>query len=160
MKALDVAKWFIITANKEEDSADITNMKVNKLCYYAFLLFYKRTKKKLFNETIYAWQHGPVIKEVYNDYKCCGSNVISNNYDYEDLSITDEEKKILQETYDNFAIYTAIFLRKMTHNESPWKNHYKIGIKDIVIPDQSLFDFAMSYQFSNLLDEEETNYTK
>ena len=31
--------------------------------------------------------------EVYNDYKCCGSNVISNNYDYEDLSITDEEKK-------------------------------------------------------------------
>lgn len=93
MNALDVAEWFIITANKEEDSADITNMKVNKLCYYAFLLFYKRTRKKLFNETIYAWQHGPVIKEVYNDYKCCGSNVISNNYDYEDLSITDEEKK-------------------------------------------------------------------
>lgn len=48
----------------------------------------------------------------------------------------------------------------MTHNESPWKNHYKIGVKDIIIPDQSLFDFAMSYQFSNLLDEEETNYTK
>ena len=39
MNVLDVAKWFIITANKEEEYSDMTNMKVNKLCYYAFLLF-------------------------------------------------------------------------------------------------------------------------
>jgi uncharacterized phage-associated protein len=33
---LDIANWFIITSSKEEDYTDMTNMKVNKLCFLLF----------------------------------------------------------------------------------------------------------------------------
>lgn len=161
ISALDVADWFIIKASTEEDFTDMTNMKVNKLCYYAFCLYYRRKKEKLFNEKIEARTYGPVIMEVYNKFSCCGRNEIIVDREEKDFyslkeksQITEKQEEILQETYNNFMPYTAYYLRKMSHEDKPWKDTYKrldINERHLIIDDKKLFDFALSDEFGEYL---------
>ena len=62
--ALDVAKWFL-TYNKimmDSDGAEyISNLKLQKLLYYAQGTFLAVTGFPLFDDAIEAWTHGPVV---------------------------------------------------------------------------------------------------
>ena len=100
---------------------------VQKLLYYAQGIHLALYHTPLFREDILAWPHGPVIPEVYNEYKKFGKNQIDIALTDEDLECVNEiEKDIaaqaLELAYDNFAIYTAWQLREMTHQEgTPWE---------------------------------------
>ena len=85
------------------------------------------TGKPLFKENIEAWQHGPVVRNVYNVFSKFGRNNIDIKLDKENekiLNNIEESKEVLEVlnlTYDNFAIYTAWQLRQMTHEDNtPW----------------------------------------
>lgn len=128
--AIDVAKYMIIRAMKDEDP--ITNMKVQKLCYYALGVYSKLSNgKKLFNENVEAWQHGPVVREVYKEY-ARKSNGITIPDDYSDLSFNNLEQKAVDITYTYFSQYSAWRLREMTHAETPWKRNYEESKKNII----------------------------
>ena len=69
-KALDIAKWFIFRyAEIEEPGEPLTLMKLLKLLYYAEGCSLALNNKSLFEEDILAWEHGPVVSEVYDAYK-------------------------------------------------------------------------------------------
>ena len=99
--------------------------------------------KPLFNENIVAWQHGPVIEEVYAVYKENGRNIINIEMDKEKEELlkrieNDKETcEALNLTYDNFAIYTAWQLRQMTHEDgSPWDiTERKNGLNSVIRKD-------------------------
>lgn len=121
--AIDIAKWFInhnlkVRDIDNEDTDDISNLKLQKLLYYAQGSMLALTGKKLFNDEILAWAHGPVIKEVYDTFKSYGSSGI-NEY-FEDNNIDIETENILKQVYNEFGKYSAWGLRDMTHNEIPW----------------------------------------
>ena len=61
----DVADFFVQLANQSEDD-QITNLKLNKLLYYAQGAFLARTGHPLFHNTMEAWPLGPVIPDVYH----------------------------------------------------------------------------------------------
>ena len=129
-KAIDVAKYMIIRAMKDDDP--ITNMKVQKLCYYALGVYSKLySGKKLFEEDIEAWQHGPVVREVYKEY-ARRVNAITIPDDYSDLRLNEYEKKAVDITYTYFSQYSAWRLREMTHAESPWKRNYEENKKNLI----------------------------
>lgn len=71
------------------------------------------TGKPLFKENIEAWQHGPVVRNVYNTFSKFGRDNIDIKLDKENekiLNKIEENKEVLEVlnlTYDNFAIYTA-----------------------------------------------------
>ena len=89
--------------------------------YYAQGTYLAITDTKLFNDPIVAWQHGPVVQNVYNEYRVNGSNGIEN-FEPIDLNNFDEEtNEILEAVYQNFGQYSAWKLREKTHNETPWK---------------------------------------
>ena len=67
---LDVAQFMILAAG---DESDMTNMKLNKLLYYAQGIHLARTGHPLFRDQIEAWQHGPVVPSVYQQYKEFGA---------------------------------------------------------------------------------------
>ena len=48
---------------------DLTNMKLNKLLYFAQGYYLKKYGRPLFDNAIEAWEHGPVVPEVYSAYK-------------------------------------------------------------------------------------------
>ena len=135
--ANDIALWFIYKSNadeKEHSNSEelfegISDLKLQKLLYYAQGICLSMTGNKLFPNKIYAWEHGPVVKEVYDTYKKYGSSYIpSVSNEHNDKIVTSIENntqvsKILNIVYDNFAIYTAWQLRNMTHKVgSPWYN--------------------------------------
>lgn len=133
--ATEIALWFIYKSNaekKEHSNIDeifegISDLKLQKLLYYAQGICLSMTGKRMFTNKIYAWDHGPVVKEVYDIYKKYGNEYIPNISNEKNDKIVNKIEndnkvsKILKIVYDNFAIYTAWQLRNMTHQvDSPW----------------------------------------
>ena len=116
-----IAQWFIEhdSKNKFNDGEGITNLKLEKLLYYAQGIYLAKKNKPLFDEKIMAWEHGPVVNEVYQKYRKYGSNKIENTNS--SCKIDEETEKILNEVYEKYAQYSAWKLSDMTHQEEPWK---------------------------------------
>lgn len=119
-KAMDIAKWFLAYNQDNPEFNDITPLKLQKLLYYAFGTYYALTDKKLFEEPIVAWQHGPVVKNVYQAYRHFKNKPISFDEVFSYDKFTQEDKEILESVYDRFGQYSAWKLRNMTHAEVPW----------------------------------------
>ena len=121
--AFDVARYFIALSNDSEDEG-ISNLKLQKLLYYAQGYHLAIYDKPLFNEDIEAWLHGPVCPEVYRKYKSNKENPIfaPSEDDFSQI-FTVEQMGLLDEVYYVFGQFAAWKLRDMTHEEIPWKNH-------------------------------------
>ncbi|MGP1365905.1 MAG: Panacea domain-containing protein [Schwartzia sp. (in: firmicutes)] len=123
--ASDVAKWFLqrnYVQMEAEDAEYISNLKLQKLLYYAQGVFSAITGSSLFDDALVAWEHGPVVIDVYHEYAKYGACGIE--YDKGDPpkeTYTTEEKEILEQVYQHFGQYSAWKLRNMTHEERPWK---------------------------------------
>ena len=115
---LDVAKCFL-WLDEQNDGEGISNLKLQKLAYYAQGFYSAIFGEKLYESEISAWTHGPVVADLYHQFKNFGSNkiVIEDNDSFE---LIDNEKELLKEVYDVFAQYSAWKLRDMTHEEKPW----------------------------------------
>lgn len=79
------------------------------------MLFYDRP---LFEENLEAWVHGPVVSEVYYEYKDFKYNPISTNYNL--IEFDNETLDILNYVKDNFLKYDGKYLEELTHNQEPW----------------------------------------
>lgn len=130
MKAKDVARWFLLRNYTEEQHNDefepITNLKLQKLLYYAQGVYLAINNKPLFDENILAWEHGPVVREVYNQYRANGKSSIKYIAEANDFNICksiecDQGKAdVLEFVFEEFGQYTAWALRNKTHKERPW----------------------------------------
>lgn len=141
--AQDIAKWFLyknyaeqkekVASNDDYEVYDgITHLKLQKLLYNAQGVYLAITGKQLFNDDLVAWEHGPVVKDVYDTYCVFGKNVIiipatpENNEIVRNIEADTETKNILDMVYDNFSIYTAWQLREMSHvKDGPWNKTEK-----------------------------------
>jgi uncharacterized phage-associated protein len=120
MPAHDVAKYFVSLVD-EEAGDSITNLKLQKLLYYAQGVNLALNDALLFAEPIEAWTHGPVVPKVYHAYKQHSGEAIPvkrvNLHVYpKDL------RELLDEVNEVFGQFSAAKLRAMTHNEPPWKD--------------------------------------
>lgn len=153
VKALEVAKVFLCFSNENrtaDDSDNVTQMKLQKLLYYAQGYYLAEYGEPLFKEKIYAWEHGPVVKEVYDVYKIYGRNEIID-YNTEN-NVDTEYLPFLSKIYDRFGKYTAYELRNKTHSESPWKNtNFNQEIKLSVI--ESFFNKIVESEFNKNVKE-------
>lgn len=126
--AEDIAYWFLAYNNYImgiEDAEYISNLKLQKLLYYAQGTYLALEDKPLFNDKILAWQHGPVVEKIYQKYKIYGSKGIDEEIIFNTEQIDLKTRKILEEVYDVFGQYSAWKLRNMTHEETPWQNTRK-----------------------------------
>lgn len=122
--ANQIGHWFIVRNRLAEDeygAETITLLKLLKLLYYAEGCYLALTDgESLFDEKIVAWEHGPVVEEVYNEYND------PYHIDTEDLDVSDIEKieqsvqDILEQVFQVFGHYSAWDLRNKTHEEKPW----------------------------------------
>lgn len=122
----DVAKYFIHLADETDDG--ISNLKLQKLVYYAQGFYLALNNgKPLFEENIEAWAHGPVVPEIYHEYKKYGREAI--DIEEKDVALTPAEKEHLDEVFEVFGQFSAWKLRNMTHEETPWiENEGEAGV--------------------------------
>lgn len=140
--AHDIAKYFISLSN--DDNGDlISNLKLQKLLYYAQGLSLAANNTPLFEEDIEAWMHGPVVPSVYQTYRVCGADAIPPPEDYDVSRIENDTRDILDEIWIVFGQFSAWKLRNMTHDEPPWKNAYDETCSK-VITKESMRDYFLT----------------
>ncbi|CAH9066242.1 hypothetical protein PSEHALCIP103_03547 [Pseudoalteromonas haloplanktis] len=120
--ALDVAKVLVNYQNQED--SDLSNLKLQKLVWYCLGFCGALTGKKLFDDEIKAWEHGPVVPTLYHELKKFGRNPVELdvNPDLEE-KFEKEQLEVIYEVAEVFGKYSAWKLRNMTHEEAPWLNH-------------------------------------
>ena len=133
----DVADFFDNITNLSEDNP-ITNLKLNKLLYFAQGVFLARTGKPLFDDDFEAWPYGPVVPAIYHKYKVCGRNPISTESQDIDRSIfAEDELETLLDVMREYGKYTGEYLLNLTHRlGTPWSiaafgEEKKISLQDM-----------------------------
>lgn len=105
----------------------ITPLKLQKLLYYIQGMSLRIYGKPAFLNNISAWQYGPVVEDVYQQYK--GHNPISTpKIDY---VVCDGLKKIIELVVESYGQIEAGSLIDLTHDEDPWINSVDSGVVSI-----------------------------
>ena len=96
-------------------------MKLQKLCYYAQAWSLVWDDSPLFNEDFYAWENGPVCKELF--FATQGLFSVSANDESGDASkISHKQMITIEAVLDFYGKRDAQWLSQLTHMEEPWKN--------------------------------------
>lgn len=125
--ALNVAKYILLIAD-DDDGDLISNLKLQKLLYYCQGFSLAILGRELFSAKMKAWQHGPVVPEVWQAYRDAGSGQIPPPSDFDANSISVEERNLINEVYAVYGQFSASKLRNMTHAEPPWADTDLNGI--------------------------------
>lgn len=129
-----IANKFIELA-KEEARSDLSPMKLQKLVYYAHAWFMAFTNKELIKEEIQAWRFGPVIPDIYHEFKEYGNSNITSfatelNFEKSKLELVtpvvdaddEDANAIINEVWKVYKDFTPIQLSNATHAKgSPWE---------------------------------------
>lgn len=121
--ASDVARYFL--AKQDADAGDtISNLKLQKLCYYAQGLSVAARGEPLFAERMEAWLHGPVVPQLYREYRDYGSGAIPPVTDLDLEAFDRADRMLLDDVHAYYGQFSGWRLRQMTHDEAPWKEAY------------------------------------
>lgn len=124
--AMTVAKWFVDRANNEfvdeGVTEGLTNLKLQKLLYFAQAASLSLKGEPLFNEKIVAWKFGPVVLDVYHALKTNGNNAIPSIEASGELS--PDAKALLEDVWNIYGKFAAHELVNITHSHLPWKQVY------------------------------------
>jgi uncharacterized phage-associated protein len=128
----------------------VSNLKLQKLCYYAAGVIAAARRNDafpLFADRIEAWQHGPVVPQLYHKFKDHGSGGIPPITGADFAEIEPRDRAVLDDVYNYYGQYSAWKLRNMTHEETPWQNAYER-------PDTAISTSALRDYFSEEFDED------
>jgi uncharacterized phage-associated protein len=140
LSCFDIADYFLNRADPEVGDL-ISNLKLQKLVYYAQGLHLALYDAPLFPEPIEAWMHGPVVPVLYHKYKEYKSEAIPRVERVENLHrFTQEQVELLDDIYELYGQFSAWKLRNMTHEEAPWKETEL----NCVIPQELMKEFFKS----------------
>ena len=116
--ARSIANWFIQRAAKDGRSLSI--MSILKLVYIAHGWRLEMKGEPLFPNRIEAWRYGPVIPDVYYEFRRQGINPreLASNYP---LPHDPADVKFLEQIYDIYGHMSPMRLSDLTHVVGgPW----------------------------------------
>jgi uncharacterized phage-associated protein len=119
VSVFDVADYAIAHADPDEG---LTNLKLQKLCGYAQAYYLVLQGRRLFKESLEAWPHGPVVRELYDFYRSYGKNPLSTAIQPGEESrqpFTPEQLFILETVNGYYGRFAAWALRNMSHFDFP-----------------------------------------
>ena len=144
-----VANYFLKC--QDLDAGDsMSNLKLQKLVYYAQGFHLAIIGTPLFEEPIEAWEHGPVCPVLYQKYKKYKARAIPIPFDEETWEIfTEKTREVLAMVYRYYGQFSAWKLRDFTHEDIPWKNAHRLGNTTVITHKD------MSEYFKTQLEDDE-----
>lgn len=112
---LDNIQKIIINIHRELFDESPTPMKLQKLCYYA-QGYALAEGNEIFTDDFEAWQHGPVIVDLYLMYKKYQWRPI--NEELTNPSCIHDD--FLEQIVSAYGRFDGAALSTMTHRETPW----------------------------------------
>lgn len=116
--ASQIADYLIWLAH--EHGSFVSNLKLQKLLYYAQAWHLALFGRPLFADKLQAWIHGPVVPSVYGRFKEFGGRNIDSPVAAP--ALPDETVAFLDELVGEYMPLDAFELELMTHREAPWIN--------------------------------------
>lgn len=129
-RVLEIARYIISYCGEQKYS--ISNLKLQKILYFVQAEFLVATGLPCFIEEIEAWDFGPVVPEVYREYKIFGSANIPVFVVGKSIRLGFEEERLIDGIVDECAKYTASQLVEITHNQTPWMKAYIPGMNRVI----------------------------
>jgi len=145
----DVANAILDRAH--ERAISVSPLKLQKLMYYCQGYFLASHGKRLFNEDVQAWKHGPVVESVYHQYKSLVRLPIPHISTGVYLSSSESVKDMIDYVLDSLGNLGGWALRNKTHNEKPWIESYKASCSEI--SDKQMTEF-FTYELSSKQDRQ------
>ncbi len=146
--ANQVADYILCRVHEWEDL--ITNLKLQKLVYYAQAWFLALYDQPLFDDRLEAWVHGPVQPALYQRFKKYSWGPITEEVPCPDY--TEDIKSHLEEILDIYGDLTAHHLERLVHQEDPWRKA-RGGLPPDAFCTDPLRHEDMKIFYRSLLDE-------
>ena len=135
--ALEIACYITNYCNKKD--YNITHLRLEKILYFIQLYYVKEIGSILFWEDIEAWSFGPIIPEVYRQFRQYCSFLIDPIEEYWDLSeglwkekkkkyiscINQKDKNNINKVVDMCEKYSTTELISISRNQTPWIKAYR-----------------------------------
>ena len=122
LSAKDVAEYFLTIIDRDDAGESLTNLKIQKLLYYAQGFSLAIHRRPLFSEKIVRWNLGPVVIEVYEYYKQFGADSIPKPENFDVTKFNSDEIYLINEVFEVYGQFSAAALVNMTHDEPPWRS--------------------------------------
>ncbi|WP_081856609.1 Panacea domain-containing protein [Sphingobium sp. DC-2] len=121
----------IILDQADSRGIEITNMALNKITYFVHCDYLIENNHPLVKAKIEAWQHGPVFREVYHEFKRWEDSPIRSRATKVDpfsgevviakVQFGEAEGKYIANLIDRYIEFSAAYLRAVSHKEGgPW----------------------------------------
>lgn len=115
-----------------DENIPISPMKLQKLLYFIYRDYYQAKGKPLFAEDFEAWQYGPVLRSVYDEFKTFGASRIDrfSKTANGDVYVLNEHtnsslKEIIDNVWNKYKNLNGIELSEITHkNGGAWRKAY------------------------------------
>lgn len=117
MRIDTLAKWFLSKNPQLRAGYIDENIKLNKLLYFSYLMYYAVTGRNLTDDKFEKWDNGPVSREIYKEYR------YHNLSGFSDAKVDIEDKDVLEFLEIVNFVYsnkTARELSEETHEHSIW----------------------------------------
>ncbi|NTU61210.1 MAG: SocA family protein, partial [Caldiserica bacterium] len=143
--AKEVAKYLIKISNSS--GVEITNLKLQKLLYYAQAWFVTLNGGDLlFDDPIEAWVLGPAIQSIFNAYREYKSNPINIDINDGSIDLSANIISFLDQVFIAYGQFSASELVQLTHDEEPWKKA-RNGL-DMLAPSKNIISIESISSFS------------
>jgi uncharacterized phage-associated protein len=148
-KAKAIANFFLDCAKRDGEA--LTQMKLQKLVYFAHGWHLALVGTPLIDERVQAWDFGPVVRTLYDEFKRYGRDPVTEHA----ISIDDEmrfyqpivaesdkeTRLLLNRVWKVYKRLSAYQMSNLTHRDgTPWKQIYSanLGIRNVVIDDENI----------------------
>jgi uncharacterized phage-associated protein len=116
-----VAKELVRLSFAGDEKDPLTNLRLQKLLYYAQAWSLVLRESELFPEDIEAWRWGPVVPTVYNQLPDGqGAIQIPPTQFFDAPDLPPEDAELVRSVWEAYNQYSALQLSRMTHQETPW----------------------------------------
>lgn len=139
--AQDVANFVLQT--HRSFGCPVNNFKLQQILYFVQANFLTMHNRPCFSDNIEAWDIGPVVPAVYEQYKGCGSDAIPKEGYSNASELSYVDKYLIEGIVTTCMNCSAEALSEITRNQAPWLNSYFPQRKN-VIPKNSFQPFLTS----------------
>lgn len=153
-EASEVAAYIVKKMNSENKRLD--HLKLQKLMYFIAIYWIKKFNVYPYKEATEMWKLGPVIRDLYSEYRSNGSSRITkpsnklvrneNGFVFKEVEpacFTNAEQSIVDSVINNYGDRGSFELVDITHTHKPWKN------KEDLIKSNAIT--TLEYTFDDLL---------
>ncbi|WP_425362776.1 Panacea domain-containing protein [Candidatus Tisiphia endosymbiont of Hybos culiciformis] len=119
LSCLDIANYFLVLVDRKAGDT-ITQLKLQKLIYFAQGISLALFDRPLFAEEIEAWEHGPVTRSLCSTFGNFEDDGIPPPEEIRFAIYSKNQKELIYKVYSFYGEHTAAYLRNLIHTHSIW----------------------------------------